>query len=385
MDQNTLETILSKIPENQRAQARLAIPYIAEALAQEGILTPNVLAYAVATAGHESSFVPKEEVMASRGVDARNNYIADLQDNYQGGKQYRGRGYIQLTHKGNYEKYGQRIGEDLVKNPDRVLDPTVSAKVLAAYFKDNGIAELAEQGDLQRARVRVQGEGALNREFIGATNAIAGQAKQIAQILPPKENLHQTFVTQMVNPTVMPEKSRSIQQQQIEQKQVLPTGLNNPNNPFQAPKSGLLTPTAAALTSPANESLKKFFSTQQLDQPKQEQQNQEQVKLLKQQELQQKQQANVIMPANRFGTAQTQTFSASPNAPGGNSLMASAPTRSASPITSYTVKRGDTPSGIAQKLLGNANAWKQVWTGDPRKMPAGITIKVPTPGRARRV
>ena len=52
------------------------------------------------------------------------------------GFKYRGRGYIQLTGKDNYARYGKLIGEDLVANPDRANDPDVALKIAIAYMKD---------------------------------------------------------------------------------------------------------------------------------------------------------------------------------------------------------------------------------------------------------
>ena len=50
---------------------------------------------------------------------------------------YRGRGFNQLTGKGNYQKYAEILKLDLVKNPDLVNDPKIAAKVAAAYFVRN--------------------------------------------------------------------------------------------------------------------------------------------------------------------------------------------------------------------------------------------------------
>jgi predicted chitinase/surface antigen len=180
--QQVSDRVLSLLPESQREAAKTAIPYITKALQDEGILTPKTLGYALATASHESGFVPKEEIMAQFGKNARNNYIAGLQQNYDGGTDYRGRGFIQLTHKSNYDKFGKRIGEDLVTNPDRLLDPVVSSKVLAAYMKDNGVVDAVEKGDYDTARVRVQGRGALNSEFIQNTRDIASLAQGITKV-----------------------------------------------------------------------------------------------------------------------------------------------------------------------------------------------------------
>ena len=50
------------------------------------------------------------------------------------GYKYRGRGFNQLTFKGNYASIAQRIGVDIVSNPDLVNRIDVAAKVLIDYF-----------------------------------------------------------------------------------------------------------------------------------------------------------------------------------------------------------------------------------------------------------
>ena len=53
-----------------------------------------------------------------------------------GGKYY-GRGFIQLTGKDNYKKYGDLAGVDLISNPDLVNDTgETGIKIAVAYFKD---------------------------------------------------------------------------------------------------------------------------------------------------------------------------------------------------------------------------------------------------------
>jgi peptidoglycan hydrolase-like protein with peptidoglycan-binding domain len=43
---------------------------------------------------------------------------------------YYGRGYVQLTHRSNYQKYSNILGIDLVGNPDRALEPQIALFVL---------------------------------------------------------------------------------------------------------------------------------------------------------------------------------------------------------------------------------------------------------------
>jgi hypothetical protein len=59
---------------------------------------------------------------------------------------YRGGGYNQLTGKAAYAKYSKAAGVDLVKFPEKINDPTVAAKVNAAFMKDR----LPQMGKLLR-------------------------------------------------------------------------------------------------------------------------------------------------------------------------------------------------------------------------------------------
>jgi hypothetical protein len=48
---------------------------------------------------------------------------------------YYGRGYVQLTWEDNYRRYGERLGIDLVNEPDLALDPEIAAFILVDGFK----------------------------------------------------------------------------------------------------------------------------------------------------------------------------------------------------------------------------------------------------------
>ncbi len=53
------------------------------------------------------------------------------------GNRYRGRGYIQLTGRGQYRAIGNTIGVDLENNPELMEDPVIAAKASVAYWKEN--------------------------------------------------------------------------------------------------------------------------------------------------------------------------------------------------------------------------------------------------------
>jgi hypothetical protein len=120
---------------------------IAQALQNEGILTPEVLAYAMATIRHETAGTMKP-------IREYGGPQQAIKLGYSGGKNYYGRGYIQLTHDYNYKQIGERIGlgDELLKNPDLALNPEISAKILAAFFKDRGVATQAQSGNFIAAR-----------------------------------------------------------------------------------------------------------------------------------------------------------------------------------------------------------------------------------------
>jgi putative chitinase len=61
------------------------------------------------------------------------------------GCKFRGRGYIQLTGKDNYTRFGKFIGEDTVANPDLVATkyPLASA---AFFFDSNKLWEICDRG-----------------------------------------------------------------------------------------------------------------------------------------------------------------------------------------------------------------------------------------------
>ncbi len=122
------------------------------ALDQQGINTPRVVAYTMATVDHEtdSTFTPIREYNGEQQAVA---------NGYKGGKAYYGRGFIQITHDENYQQIGQDIGQGnkLVENPDLALDPGIAAQVTADFMKKRGVADLAEKSGFRAAREPVNG------------------------------------------------------------------------------------------------------------------------------------------------------------------------------------------------------------------------------------
>lgn len=70
-----------------------------------------------------------------------------------------GRGHVQLTWEDNYRDSSADAGVDLVKNPDAMLDPVISARVLWKGLLDGrwngrklGLRAYLDNGDIIQAR-----------------------------------------------------------------------------------------------------------------------------------------------------------------------------------------------------------------------------------------
>ena len=144
------------------AQKNMAI--LLERMKKRGITNPFAQAAILSIVSKESGFMPKSENLnytsaeqlhkifshAFPTVESAKPYIKNpiaIANKVYGGKggnnapgdgfKYRGRGYNQITFKDEYKEYGDKIGVDLVNNPDSLNIPTVAADALIEFFKDS--------------------------------------------------------------------------------------------------------------------------------------------------------------------------------------------------------------------------------------------------------
>lgn len=103
---------------------------------------PEELAYCLATTKHETAdtmmpikeyggdayYTKMYDILGSRPAKARE--LGNLSPG--DGKRYPGKGFVQLTGRANYKKAGDRLGIDLVNNPDRAMEPDIAAKIMFA-------------------------------------------------------------------------------------------------------------------------------------------------------------------------------------------------------------------------------------------------------------
>lgn len=99
------------------------------------------------------------------------------------GRRYKGRGWVQLTGRANYQTYTGKLRElwgqdapDLVAFPDLALDPDVAAAVIGLYFRDRGIPAMAAAGQWDRVRQAVNGGMNGWQTFADAVEALKAMA-----------------------------------------------------------------------------------------------------------------------------------------------------------------------------------------------------------------
>lgn len=164
----------TNIPSDMRENAQIVF----NAILSQGISNPYTIAAMLATIERESNFQPQTEksykntsayriktIFKSRLGQYSDSYIDQLKKNdveffeavyggrygnakYGDGYTYRGRGFNQITFKGNYQNTGEAIGADLVNNPDKLNEISTATKALV-YFWDNAYKNALNSGKWQ--------------------------------------------------------------------------------------------------------------------------------------------------------------------------------------------------------------------------------------------
>ncbi|GAB0116922.1 peptidoglycan-binding protein [Acidisoma sp. 7E03] len=105
------------------------------------------------TADTVAAYAHQPETIANTVYDGRNGNRPGTGDGWT----YRGRGGIQVTGRGNYDKLGQRLGLDLVDNPDLVLAPEHFLAAAVGQFLLCGCLPFALADDVRGVTYHVNG------------------------------------------------------------------------------------------------------------------------------------------------------------------------------------------------------------------------------------
>jgi predicted chitinase len=156
----TVEQIV-KVGGAPPEHVRTAWPLILSSLTARDMPQIPAQIAAVATVCVESPrWIPQAELYNGNPDTyfARYDNRADLGNVNPGdGLKYKGRGYIQITGRANYRRYGLMLGLDLLNSPELALAPSVAADILALYFRDRNVDSAADRGDWVTVRKLVNG------------------------------------------------------------------------------------------------------------------------------------------------------------------------------------------------------------------------------------
>jgi len=135
------------------------------------------VAYMLATVKHEcaNKWQPIEEF--GKGEDRPYG-----QPDETTGNTYYGRGYVQLTWKGNYQKMSRALGLDLVEHPERVLQRDIAYKVMSSGMRNGSFTGKKLQDFIHETECDYFNA----REIINAhdrAELIEGYARQLSSIL----------------------------------------------------------------------------------------------------------------------------------------------------------------------------------------------------------
>lgn len=155
------------LPGASRRAVADNLPHVLAGLAEFGLTDRPMLLMAIATiAAETASFRPVDEGV-SRYNTSPGGHPFDLYDSRRDlgnrgrpdGDRYKGRGYVQLTGRDNYARFGRELGVPLEEQPELANDPGVAGRILAAFLasREARIRAALAADDLRAARRLVNG------------------------------------------------------------------------------------------------------------------------------------------------------------------------------------------------------------------------------------
>ena len=170
VDRVTVDKVVAMFSHSTpRRNIKTYLPYILAAFKKHAMDDRDLLLMGLGTIAAETArFEPISEKQSQYntepGQHAFNLYDSRSDLGNQGrpdGDRFKGRGFIQLTGRSNYRRYGERLGlgNDLIENPEKANDPQIAAELLALFIKDKQprVKYAILGGDLTYARKLVNG------------------------------------------------------------------------------------------------------------------------------------------------------------------------------------------------------------------------------------
>jgi len=118
-------------------------PYLNKYMGKYDINTPERAIAFLAQVGTESGGLKFTKEQGNDSYFGKYEFRQDLGNTQAGdGLRFKGRGLIQLTGRANYQKMSEKVGKDLVSNPQLVEEPDLAVEVSTIFWRDrmrNGI------------------------------------------------------------------------------------------------------------------------------------------------------------------------------------------------------------------------------------------------------
>lgn len=107
-----------------------SVNLIVEECLRNNVTDTRQIAYILGTAQHESANFTRAREIGGAAQAAKLGY--------EGGANYAGRGFVQLTHRSNYERMDEKLGlkGKLIENPELAADPRIAARILVVGMRD---------------------------------------------------------------------------------------------------------------------------------------------------------------------------------------------------------------------------------------------------------
>lgn len=125
---------IAQSPSAIRPFAKKNLPLILDRCLDNGVLDHGQIAYVFATAEHESHFGRFMMELAD-GWDYESR--EDLGNTEPGdGPRFKGRGFVQITGRRNYQIWSEKLGVNLIDRPEKAALPEIAARILVRGMRD---------------------------------------------------------------------------------------------------------------------------------------------------------------------------------------------------------------------------------------------------------
>lgn len=153
--------------------AKQYVPVLVARAKKAGVSDPAQVAYVLATAQHETDRFNTLYEYGDQAYFTQYDGRADLGNTQPGdGYRFRGRGFVQITGRVNYQKFQNKLGIDFLGDPDLAAKPDYAAAIAIVGMKEGMFTGVSLSNYL----------GGGKHDFVNARRIINGldQADRIA-------------------------------------------------------------------------------------------------------------------------------------------------------------------------------------------------------------